>query len=229
MANTIAHLMVAQRILSKKPDFVQDRDSYYMGCIAPDTISSMDGWTRDDKKITHLRLGIPDLEWLQEHRMQCFTERVRDFAALHLDRSAVAAGQLDFNIGYMVHLLTDKWNHKTVRQTEIKEANKIGIQDGEPAFYRLILNDLDALDNYLLDSYPHIRRLFEELMEKPVLYDIPELIKKEYIEKSKLWWQNTYLPMIKEEKLRCLTPQVIEDFIELAATEIIKEFDSFPV
>jgi len=228
MANTIAHLMVAQRIISKKPDFVKDLDAYYMGTIAPDTISSMPGWTRDDKKITHLRLGIPDLEWLQEHMMQTFNERVDEFVKLHITNPAISEGQLDFNIGYMVHLLTDKWNHKTVRQEEIKEAEKLGIHDGELAFYQLILNDLDALDNYLLNKYPEVRDLFFRLMSKPVLHELPGLIKKEYIEQSKLWWQNEYLPMIKEAQLRCLSPEVVEEFIELAASEIIKEFEGFP-
>ena len=92
MANTIAHLMVAQRIISKKPDFVKDLDAYYMGTIAPDTISSMPGWTRDDKKITHLRLAIPDLEWLQEHMMQTFNERVDEFVKLHITNPAISEG-----------------------------------------------------------------------------------------------------------------------------------------
>ena len=35
MANTIAHLSLAELILSLRPELVRNRDSFYLGCIAP--------------------------------------------------------------------------------------------------------------------------------------------------------------------------------------------------
>ena len=54
MANTLAHLAVAQRVLSARPQLVTFTNEYYQGTIAPDTIESKAGAVRDDKKHVHL-------------------------------------------------------------------------------------------------------------------------------------------------------------------------------
>ena len=50
MSNTITHLAVAKEILKKCPALVKNEMVFYLGCIAPDTVTGKEGATRDDKK-----------------------------------------------------------------------------------------------------------------------------------------------------------------------------------
>ena len=60
MANTIAHLAVALRVLNARPELVSLKYNYYIDTIAPDTIGSKIGAGRDEKRTVHLRAGIRD-------------------------------------------------------------------------------------------------------------------------------------------------------------------------
>ncbi len=131
--------------------------------------------------------------------------------------------QRDFNIGYLVHLLTDKWNHKTIRQKMLRIAIQNGVQENDKGFYHMMVNDLEALDHYLLESNTKIYDLFMELTNSPVEYSLPGYIEKEYIEGSIQWWNEQYLPGIAERKLMYISPDDIDEFISLAVKEIYAE------
>jgi len=225
MANTVAHLMVARRILRENPGLIKDSHAYYLGSIAPDAIESMEGASRDDKKRVHLRSNIRDMEWLEPEQMAIFDGRVREFAARYI--SALPDGiNKDFNIGYLVHLLTDKCNHATVRQIILGAAAKEGIRDGEFNFFYRVINDLEALDCFLLKEHPGIAELFNEILSDDAVCSLPGFIEKEYIEKSLLWWKNEYLNRISERRLVYIAEDSIEEFIDYAAAEIRKELNN---
>ena len=224
MANTVAHLMVARRILRENPGLINDSRAYYLGSIAPDAIESMAGATRDDKKRVHLRLGIKDMEWLEPDRMAIFDERVREFVAQHI-AALSDSSQKDFNLGYLVHLLTDRCNHETVRQIILGAAAKEGLRDGEFNFFYRVINDLEALDNYLLNEHPGISELFSDILGGEALCCLPGFIEKEYIEKSLRWWKNEYLSRIADRKLVYVCEEDIERFIAYAAAEIKRELN----
>ena len=90
MANTLAHLAVAQEILRRRPDLVEYTDSFFIGNIAPDSIESKAGAVRDDKKLVHLRLGITDMEWLRPEKMQIFDRRLNDFISYFIYKETEA-------------------------------------------------------------------------------------------------------------------------------------------
>ena len=79
MANTIAHLAVAKKVLEQNPDLVSLKYNYYLGTIAPDAIESKAGALRDDKKLVHLRMGISDNDWLKPEKMRIFDRRLEEF------------------------------------------------------------------------------------------------------------------------------------------------------
>jgi len=225
MANTVAHLMVARRILRENPGLIMDSRAYYLGSIAPDAIESMEGATRDDKKRVHLRSGIKDMEWLEPEQMAIFDRRVREFTSSYI-LPLPAGRQKDFNIGYLVHLLTDKCNHSTVRQIILGAAAREGLRDGEYSFFYRVVNDLEALDNYLLKEHPGIAGLFEEILGGEVICSLPGFIEKQFIEKSLHWWKNEYLKRIAERRLVYIAEESIEEFIGYAAAEIGKELNN---
>lgn len=66
MSNTIAHLAVAKEIIEKKPKLVQNVRAYYLGILAPDTITSKPDAVKEDKKRAYLLETRPKLGELFE-------------------------------------------------------------------------------------------------------------------------------------------------------------------
>ena len=225
MANTLAHLAVAQKILAARPQLVEYKDSFYMGTIAPDSIESKVGAVRDDKKLVHLRLGITDMEWLQPDKMAIFDRRLEDFVSYFIYRETDPKKR-DFCIGYLVHLITDKINHGTMRLRILRTLEKQGYEDGKWPFVFKVLNELETLDNYLLHSRPETAAMFYRLMELPVEHYLPGMIEKEYLEKSLGWWKEQYIPQIAGRCAEIVEMHEIDDFVELAAERIVEELDA---
>ena len=225
MANTIAHLCLAQHILSLRPELVRNRDSFYLGCIAPDAIESKQGAVRDDKKHVHLRLGITDMEWLEPDKMAIFDERLQSFFDDTVKKEQDEA-QRDFLIGYYVHLLTDKLHHAMVRHRILKIMEPLGYEDGTWDFIYIVLDELAALDHYLLQSRADVAEIFLRLLEGKTLHWLPGMIEKEYLEKSLIWWKTHYIPLIAEKEARVLAPEDIESFVQQAAELIVSQLDS---
>lgn len=245
MSNTIAHLAVAQRIYLQLQKYdnadvnanrnviiqmmIDNPDAYYLGAVAPDTIGSKLDCTREDKRGVHLREDIRDADWLLNDKMAIFDKRVADFVSTHIDNLDIELEQKVFSIGYLVHLLTDKWNHKTIREALLKIANANGVQESDKDFFYMCVNDLEALDNYLLIKYPDVKQLFFEMLEKPVNYYLEGYIEKDYIEKSMNWWKNQYLSSIQTRTLKYITESDIESFIEVASNQIIEELREYSI
>lgn len=223
MSNTITHLAVAKKILETIPGFIVDNYAFYLGTLAPDTIGSKPGCTREDKKRAHLRQDIRDAQWLEPDIMKIFGDRVELFVRTHVQNDSIPSSQRSFNIGYLIHLLTDKWNHMTIRQTMLRIANDRGIQENDREFFHMMTNDLEALDEYLLRQDPGIFQLFLSLTEKPSPFHLHGYIEAEYMNGSFLWWKENYLPGIKTRKLLYITEQDIDDFIVKASQEITKD------
>lgn len=224
MSNTIAHLAVANEILKLNNDLIKNEYAYYLGVVAPDTIGSKPDVTRNDKKIVHLREDISDIDWLNDECMELFNSRVINFVNEYINND-IDVNQRDFNIGYLVHLLTDKWNHKTIRQKMLKYAKEIGVMEKDKDFFYMMINDLEALDNYILENIDNIKEIYDSITNNKVEYDLSGYIEKEYISKSISWWNNEYLPGIKLKELKHLSNEDIDEFIKVSSNNIAKELD----
>lgn len=219
MANTLAHLLIAQKVLDLYPELVQNKNSYLFGSIAPDTIFSKQNAKKEDKKEVHLRDGIRDSEWLNEDKMIIFNDRINDFIKTNI--TPFNDSKFDFNIGYLVHLLTDEMNHRSIRQIMLRKVNKDGIKENDLEFFNLMVNDLEALDYFLLNNYAILNPLLEIILNCEVPENTNDLIKKEYIQNSVLWIKKHYLEAIKIRKLKYLSYLDIMDFIENASKAIV--------
>ncbi|MBQ3254052.1 MAG: zinc dependent phospholipase C family protein [Acholeplasmatales bacterium] len=222
MSNMIAHLAVAYEILKLNNDIIKNEYAYYLGSVAPDTIGSKPDVTRNDKKIVHLREDISDIDWLNDECMELFNSRVFNFVNKYINND-VDINQRDFNIGYLVHLSTDKWNHKTIRQKMLKYANEIGINEKDKDFFYMMINDLEALDNYILENNYYIQSIYNMITNDEVKYDLAGFIEKEYISKSINWWNNEYLLGVKLKELKYLKNEDIDYFIKVSSNNIVKE------
>ena len=224
MANTIAHLAVALRVLNARPELVSLKYNYYIGTIAPDTIGSKIGAGRDEKRTVHLRAGIRDKEWLKPEKMRIFDQRIADFVRESILEEDDPHHR-DFSMGYLVHLLTDKVNHQTIRQIILKALVPEGEEEGNWNFIPEFTNELEAMDCYLIRHYPELSALFYTVMEYPVQNCMPGQIEAEFIEKSLKWWKNEYVRNIAERKPEILKYSDIEDFIARATDTVLAELD----
>jgi len=226
MSNTVAHLAVAQRIFALCPGSIGHEQAFYLGNLAPDTISSKPGCLRQDKLYAHLRNGISDIEWLYPEQMAIFDERKELFIARHLRNQVTGSAQHSFNLGYLAHLLTDKHNHSTLRQQVLRVARAQGLSERN-GFFEMIIHDLDALDNYLLQSRSKTAELFSRLTSSPTGLSLEGYIESDYINASMIWWNKNYLPAIAVKTPRVLTPEDIDAFILGAADAVISELKEY--
>ena len=223
MSNTIAHLDVANRILKLQPSLVNNVDAFFLGSVAPDTIGSKPDVSREDKRRVHLREGIRDSQWLDDGKMCLFKDRIQHFANEYiLNKSGI---QRDFNIGYFVHLLTDEWNHRTIRQIMLRIAKEQNVMESDREFFNMMTNDLEALDNYLLHKDAEILNILNRLLGQDVQCALDGFIEKSYICGSIQWWKTVYLPNIKQRKLKYISKADIDDFVSCAAQEISNEIN----
>lgn len=223
MANTIAHLAVAQKVLEQNPDLVSLKYNYYLGTIAPDAIESKAGALRDDKKLVHLRMGISDNDWLKPEKMRIFDRRLEEFVSESIIEEDDVHHR-DFSMGYFVHLLTDKYNHATIRQRILRAVAPDGA-GGSRALVPVFINELEALDCYLIRGTPELSALFYTIMELPVRNCMPGYIEAEYLEKSLKWWKAEYIPQIATRKSEILEHHEIDEFISGATEYITKELE----
>ncbi len=224
MPGIVAHLTIANRILAEHPQLVCNLHAFYLGSVAPDTIESKAGCSRNDKKQVHLREGIRDIEWLSSQNMLLFKNRIRRFADEYIADSV--GSQRDFNIGYLVHLLTDEWSHRTIRQTIRQKANEMNVLEVDREFFCMMATDLEAMDNYLLNSNEEIATILDWILKQEITYDLAGFIEKEYIEGSIQWWRNSYLAAIKQKTLKYLSETDISNFVDIAVQEILGEIMS---
>ncbi len=224
MPGIIAHLAIANKILQERPELVCDVSAFYLGSVAPDTIESKVGCSRNDKKRVHLRDGIRDVEWLSNEKMLLFKNRIQRFADENISNSG--RSQRDFNIGYLVHLLTDEWSYRTIRQTILRKANAMNVLEADREFFYMMANDLEALDYYLLNSNEEIAKILVRVLSQEPMHDLAGFIEKEYIKGSIQWWSNSYLVNIKQKALTYLSETDISDFVDIAVQEILAEIKS---
>ncbi len=225
MSNTVAHIAVAFEIAKNFEHFIHNVNAFYLGCIAPDSISSKKNCTRYDKKKVHLREDISDLKWLENECMELFNSRIKEFVYKNIKSKNIDTYQKDFNLGYLVHLLTDKEHHKTIRQIMLRHALREKVKEDDKQFFYMLKNELEALDQYLLDTRSEVRDIFNGILYKSQLFDLPGYVEKELLEKSIIWWKKEYIPLIKLRKLKYLSKEDINIFIENSSQEIIKELN----
>lgn len=222
MSNLVAHTAVAKAILEKRPNLVQNRRAYYLGALAPDTIMGVPGTTKEDKKRVHLREGIQDDQWFQPDQMEIFRKRVQEFIDRYITNETDGA-QRDFNMGFVVHALTDKCNHGLILPKVFKIVKEQGIGFNTNEFGDMCVNDLEAYDKYLLEKDPEIRAIIEELNSRESEYGLAGWIEKEYISGAMWWWTNKYLLDIEKREVLYITTEDFDEFIPYCVEKILEE------
>lgn len=219
MAGTITHLAVAYEILKSLPDgIITNQDLFYAGSLAPDAIHAREGFIRADKKHTHLRDDIADMDFLTIDNLSLFHTRVTDFINDNLDRKD---DLLDLYRGYVVHLLTDETFHLTVRQEFVNEMDKLEIAQTDKLFYSNILHDLSSNDIRLAKENNQMQHICN-LLENVRPYAIDSYLTENELKASKNWViQNYFYKENQISEFRYITYDRTLDYIKESAKDII--------
>ena len=114
MAWPMSHLYVAQNILNSLPIEIKNISQYYLGALAPDAIHFRLNYERDLKRISHLYINIDksDIKYYSEK----WEKNVVEFFVKNKSQR-----QIDFLLGYCIHLLLDIFVYRNIYSPYILE------------------------------------------------------------------------------------------------------------
>ena len=96
MAQPMMHLLIADKIYTKKSSSIHSYDDFLLGSIAPDAVHVKENYTREIKDISHYRFD-------SKSHISYFDTFINEYQTF---------GNRDFVVGYLVHLLSDMiWYH----------------------------------------------------------------------------------------------------------------------
>lgn len=219
MPGIITHLAIANKIINALPDgVITNKGLFYAGSIAPDSVHQREGFVRADKKHSHMRDNITDVDFSKKENLTIFHNRVTSFIN---DNMSEENSIIDLYRGYVVHLLSDEIFLLTIRPNFVIEMNKLGIEPTDILFHDKIIHDLDSHDFMLAKNYSEMKDICNLLknaqphcvdgyiMEKEIILSINWLIERYFDQEHKVL-EPIYIPYEK-----------ILTYIEEAAHNII--------
>jgi hypothetical protein len=207
MASALIHLSIAKELENELD--IDNKKDYYLGSIAPD-ISKQIGEKRDKSHFSsNMKDGIPN--------MNLFVKRYPTFK------------YNSFNLGYFIHLYTDKlWReevfNKIISEDSIKLADGTILKSSQEEIKELVYSDYTNLNRDLIDTYNLDLSLFYEDFQIPdtPLNEIPINKLDILINKFSIIIENS-----KQEKKYIIDMNIINDFIKTCTKEILEELKKY--
>lgn len=224
MSGMITHLAIANRIINLLPDeTIVNRNLYYLGSIAPDAIHSREGYTRKDKKHSHLRDDITDMEFEKEENLSLFHHRVSNFINENLNKNNKL---IDLYRGYVVHLLSDELFLLKIRPDFVIKMNKLGIEPTNILFRDKIIYDLDCHDFKLIDDIKELKGICEILKDMEC-YSVDGYVKDMEMKLNMNWLIEKYFNNEHEIMEPVYIPyNKVKSYIDEASIDIINRLSS---
>lgn len=207
MASILIHMAIAKELEDKLE--IDNKKDYYLGSIAPD-ISKQIG---QDKNISHFSKNMKN----EIPNINLFIKRYPTFK------------YNSFNLGYFIHLYTDKiWEEEILNR--IINENAIKLLDGtilntnKSEIIDLVYSDYTNLNPQILDEYNLDLSLFYEEFVKPdtPLNEIPVDKLDILINKMGIIIENS-----KTKKAYTFDLYIVKDFINECTKKILNEIKKY--
>jgi len=207
MASTIIHLAIAKELKDKFK--IEDERDYYLGSIAPDLSKQIGETKYESHFLMNSMDNVPNID--------LFVKRYPTFK------------YNSFNLGYFIHLYTDKLWEKEIWQ-KLSEGNSAKLLDGtiisttNDEFVQLIYSDYTNLNRDIIEEYDLDLSLFYEDFKKPntPLTEIPIEKLDILINKMGIIIENS-----KKEKKYIFDLDIIKQFIDNAVKVIYEEIEKY--
>lgn len=207
MASAVIHLAVAKVL---EPYFdIKKRKDYYLGAIAPDIAKQIGRTKQESHFLYDEKEDVPNIK--------IFTNKYPNFY------------KNDFDLGYYIHLFTDKlWFDKFLNT--LVQSNSIRLIDGTivnvppEELPQLIYSDYTNLNIKVIEEYNMDLSLFYEEFEKPetTIDEVPIEQLNILIDKMGVIIENS-----TNEKNYIFDIYLIKDFIETTKERILKEIKDY--
>lgn len=207
MASAVIHLAVAKVL---EPYFdIKKRKDYYLGAIAPDIAKQIGKTKQESHFLYDEKEDVPNIK--------IFTNKYPNFY------------KNDFDLGYYIHLFTDKlWFDKFLNT--LVQSNSIRLIDGTivnvppEELPQLIYSDYTNLNIKVIEEYNMDLSLFYEEFEKPetTIDEVPIEQLNILIDKMGVIIENS-----TNEKNYIFDIYLIKDFIETTKERILKEIKDY--
>lgn len=207
MASTVIHLAVAKVL---EPYFdIKNRKDYYLGSIAPDIAKQIGRTKQESHFLYEEKDDVPNIKM--------FTNKYPNFY------------KNDFDLGYYIHLFTDKlWFDKFLNT--LVQSNSIRLIDGTivnvppEELPQLIYSDYTNLNVKVIEEYNMDLSLFYEEFEKPKtsIDEVPIEQLNILIDKMGIIIENS-----TNEKNYIFDIYLIKEFIETTKERILKEIKDY--
>lgn len=207
MASAIIHLAVA-KVLEPYLN-IKNRKDYYLGSIAPDIAKQIRRTKQESHFLYDEKEDVPNIKM--------FTNKYKEFY------------KKDFDLGYYIHLFTDKlWFDKFL--STLVQSNSIRLIDGTivnippEELQQLIYSDYTNLNIKVIEEYNMDLSLFYEEFQIPntEITEIPIEKLNILIDKMGIIIENS-----KQEKNYLFDIYLIKEFIEEAKTRILQEIKDY--
>ena len=207
MASAIIHLAVA-KVLEPYLN-IKNRKDYYLGSIAPDIAKQIGRTKQESHFLYDEKEDVPNIKM--------FTNKYKEFY------------KKDFDLGYYIHLFTDKlWFDKFL--STLVQSNSIRLIDGTivnippEELQQLIYSDYTNLNIKVIEEYNMDLSLFYEEFQIPntEITEIPIEKLNILIDKMGIIIENS-----KQEKYYLFDIYLIKEFIEEAKTRILQEIKDY--
>ncbi len=213
MAGTMVHFTVAYQLM--KP-FVGSlwEGRYYAGSVAPDGIHCREGYQRSMKMITHFRDGIPDDDFHRPEMYEVFLHRLESFMR---EREDCKADMQPVYLGYLVHVLTDAYFVRTIREEFVASMAREGKTVKNEAFFEEFTFDVNQIDFWLATKMPVLREIESWVLRIPAI-DVPGYLTRQELSDSREWiWQMYFEGERVAEQTRHIPFARIPEFIRQCA------------
>ncbi|KFZ25778.1 MAG: hypothetical protein KQ78_02032 [Candidatus Izimaplasma bacterium HR2] len=221
MAGVIAHLYIGQLIYKSISDKVEDEIGYYLGTIAPDAVMSKDNYHRDDKKISHLRVGISSDDWYLDEYNELFNSRIKELYTKYNN-----GYNNSFLFGYLVHLLTDQAFHYSFRKDITEKLKSNGLPHTGKDLLKVMTNELDALDYKLVNDNKGILDIIKEMDKVCSNYSLDTMIDNITLCNNFEWIKDKYISNIEKSRFEQFEEKDLSNLFESIEKEVLIKFNS---
>lgn len=219
MSGIITHLAIANRVVNALPSgVITNKGLFYAGSIAPDAVHQREGYVRADKKHSHMRHDITDVDFSKRENLTMFHNRITSFIN---DNMSKENNIIDLYRGYVVHLLSDEMFLLTIRPKFVMEMQKLGIVPTDILFRDKIVHDLDSHDFRLAKDYSEMKDICN-LLKSTKPHCVDGYIKEKEITRSIDWLIERFFKQEHEVSEPIYIPyEKILTYIEETAHNII--------
>jgi len=182
MPGAATHLAIADKLYALwGAERIRNMPLFFCGNLAPDAVYAKPGFTRADKRHSHLTVDIPIDAFHDPAKLNLFHDRLNGFLR---DFCLPESPNRDLYIGYAVHLMADELVNTTRRTSFNRLMFSESVPEAERALFERVMADIDSADRLVCAQYPYQQDIIAAV-ESVWDYEVPGYVGAAELNNSK--------------------------------------------